>query len=172
MMMSSGLQQLASASTVASVISPAGSITQTVRGFSSLPTNSSSAPARRALAGERRDRLRVPVVDDAVMARAHQPADDVAAHPAEADHAELHLPLLSSSASAIAASSVFSARCEIALEMHAQRAPAALGQHVEIAARLRRLDDAEARLLAGHLEVLLRHRAVICRKTPLSGPPL
>src|ERR1700676_710630 len=39
---------------------------------------------------------------------------------------------------------------EIALQMHPQRPPAALGQHVEIAAGLPRLDDAEARLLAGH----------------------
>src|ERR1700731_1876663 len=47
----------------------------------------------------------------------------------------------------------FQAGLEIALEMHAQRAPAALGQHVEIAARLRRLDDAERGLLAGHREI-------------------
>ena len=38
--------------------------------------------------------------------------------------------------------------------MHAQCAPAAVGQHVEIATRLRRLDDAETGLLAGHGEIL------------------
>ena len=38
--------------------------------------------------------------------------------------------------------------------MHAQRAPAALGEHVEIAAGLGRLDHAEARLLARHGEIL------------------
>src|SRR5947208_989867 len=67
-------------SIVVSVIFPAGSITQAVRGLSSLRTKSSSVPA--------------------------------------------------------------------------QRAPAALGEHVEIAARLRRLDDAKARLLAWHRQIL------------------
>ena len=37
--------------------------------------------------------------------------------------------------------------------MHAQRAPAAFGQDVEIAAGLGRLDHAEAGLLAGHGEI-------------------
>ena len=35
------------------------------------------------------------------------------------------------------------ARIDVALEMHAERAPAALGQNAEIAARLRGLHDAE-----------------------------
>ena len=39
--------------------------------------------------------------------------------------------------------SAFEAALDIRAQMHAQRAPAALGQHVEIAARLRRLDHAE-----------------------------
>ena len=45
-------------------------------------------------------------------------------------------------------------RTKAALEMHAKRTPAALGEHVEIAARLRRLDDAEACLLARHRQIL------------------
>src|SRR3954468_14059738 len=45
-------------------------------------------------------------------------------------------------------------RLEVALEMYPQRAAAAFGQHVEIAARLRRLDHAKTRLLAGHREIL------------------
>jgi len=49
---------------VASVILPAGSITQAVR---------------------------VLVVDHRRVAVLHQPADDIAAHPPQADHAELHL---------------------------------------------------------------------------------
>ncbi len=48
------------------------------------------ARARRALGYERRDRLGVDVVDDAGVAARMQPADDVRAHPAETDHAELH----------------------------------------------------------------------------------
>ena len=46
--------------------------------------------ARRALGCERRDGLGADVVDDAGVAVAHQAAHDVRAHPAEADHAELH----------------------------------------------------------------------------------
>ena len=38
-------------------------------------------------------------------------------------------------------------------EMHAQHPPFALGQHLEIAARLRRLDDAEGVFLVRHLEI-------------------
>src|SRR5258707_3793072 len=45
-------------------------------------------------------------------------------------------------------------RFQVALEMHPQRAPAAFGEHVEITARLRRLDDAETGLLAGHGEIV------------------
>src|SRR5947209_6734434 len=45
-------------------------------------------------------------------------------------------------------------RFQVALEMYPQRAAATFGQHVEIAARLRRLDDAETGFLAGHREIL------------------
>ena len=72
------------------MISPAGTITQTARGASSFAASSSSdeapvAPSPRELL----DGVGVDVVDDAVVAVAHQPADDVRAHPPEADHAEL-----------------------------------------------------------------------------------
>ena len=40
--------------------------------------------------GEAGDGLRVLVVDHGGVAVVHQPADDIAAHPPEADHAELH----------------------------------------------------------------------------------
>src|SRR5580658_3055495 len=43
---------------------------------------------------------------------------------------------------------------EIALEMHAQRTPATLGEHAEIASRLRCLDHAKAGLLARHRQIL------------------
>jgi hypothetical protein len=46
------------------------------------------------------------------------------------------------------------ARLEIALQMHAQRAAAALGEHIEITACLRGLDDSKACLLARHREIL------------------
>ena len=80
---------LASASMVDSVILPAGSITQTVRGFSSLPTKSSSSPRRCApSAASAATAFGVLVVDDGRVAVPHQPADDIAAHPPQADHAE------------------------------------------------------------------------------------
>src|SRR5215470_1716432 len=43
---------------------------------------------------------------------------------------------------------------QVAGDVRAQRAPAALGQHVEIATRLRLLDNPEGIGLAGHREVL------------------
>ena len=82
-----------------------------------------------------------------------QPADDVAAHAAQADHAELHRAspdiLLIRAPSYGALSSLHSRPATVA-EMHAQHAPTAFDQHVEIAARLRRLDNAEAVVMAGH----------------------
>src|SRR5260370_12865176 len=45
---------------------------------------------RRALSGKAAHRVGALVIDDAVVPGTHQPAHDVAAHPAEADHAELH----------------------------------------------------------------------------------
>ena len=59
--------------------------------------------------------------------------------------------------------------------MDAQRSSSALGKHVEIATRLRRLDDAKARLLAGHLEIssvggdLQEHAAVRPALVGLAG---
>ena len=83
----------ASSVTVLSVISPAGTITQAARGLLELGDEVlERVGAGRALAGERRDRVGVDVVDDALVAVAHQPADEVRAHPPEADHAELHGP--------------------------------------------------------------------------------
>ena len=69
----------------------AGSMSQRARGFSSLATKSSSEPAPVAPSRlELLDRVGVDVVDDAAVAVAHQPADEVGPHPAEPDHAELH----------------------------------------------------------------------------------
>ena len=77
--------------TVVSVISPAGTITQARRGASSLATKSSSEVAPVApSASSADDRVGADVVDDARVPVAHQAAHDVGAHPAEADHAELH----------------------------------------------------------------------------------
>ena len=45
---------------------------------------------RRPLASKRADRVVAFVVDDAAMPGAHQPPHDIAAHPAEPDHPELH----------------------------------------------------------------------------------
>jgi hypothetical protein len=55
--------------------------------------------------------------------------------------------------------------------MRVERPPAPFGQNAEIAARLRRLDHAEARLAAGMPRSKFGS-AVIWRKTPEFGPPL
>ena len=44
-------------------------------------------------------------------------------------------------------------RRDMGAEMHAQHPPVALGQHLEIAARFRRLDDTESVFLVRHLEI-------------------
>src|ERR1700737_2740707 len=101
MMTSPACSSFDSASMVASVILPAGSITQAVRGFSSFLTKSSRALAPTA------------------------PSAAIAAPPFEAT-----------------------------FEAHTQATAAALGQHAEIAARLRGLDHTEGGLLTGHGEIL------------------
>ena len=72
---------------VLSVISPAGTITQTARGFSSLAANSCErVSAIDALGGERINSVGADVVADTAVAVAHQAPHDVGAHPAESDH--------------------------------------------------------------------------------------
>src|SRR3954470_4811563 len=98
--MSPGSSRPDNSTIVPCVIAPAGNMTQTARGLSSRRTNSARSwlprapppprPRARPLAGERPDRLVAFGVDDAAMAGAHQPPHDIAAHPAEPDHPELH----------------------------------------------------------------------------------
>src|SRR5216683_1191686 len=102
-----------------------------------------------ALARQLAHRVAVGVEDDALMAAAHQPADDVAAHPSETDHSKLHA--ISSPWKTISGEARLDRRfqrgepgLDIAAEMDAQGAPTALGEDIEVAARLRRLDGAEA----------------------------
>ena len=81
----------ATASTVDSVISPAGTITQTERGALSFAARSSSEEAPSAPSpGQGRDRVGVDVVGDDLVAVPHQAARHVGAHPAEADDPEFH----------------------------------------------------------------------------------
>ena len=47
-----------------------------------------------AFAGERLHRIGAAIVDDELVAAAHEAARHVRAHPAEADHSELHYALL------------------------------------------------------------------------------
>ena len=57
-------------------------------------------------------------------------------------------------------------------EMDPQQAAAARGEHLEIAARLRQLDRPEAVALSRHRQYPPRSSQVICRNTPVFGPPL
>ena len=76
------------------------------------------AGADRTIGRERRDRLRILVVNDGGVSVLHQPADDIAAHPAQADHAELHwCPLIQRIVDR--GIELLQSRFEIALEMHA-----------------------------------------------------
>ena len=127
------------------------------------------------------------------MPAAHQPAHHVGAHPAEPDHSQLHAcssqyrsasvaPALSKRVltsqwnlvqmpPALTASRMCQAGCNILPEMHPQRAASAFGEHLEIAARLRGFHNAEGIFLPGHRKVTASSQ-VICRNTPVFGPPL
>ena len=80
-----------SSSIWASVASPAGTMIQTARGFSSFETSSAIENARdRALALDLLRLLRRPVVGDDLVAVPHQAADHVRAHPTETDEPDPH----------------------------------------------------------------------------------
>ena len=128
--------------------------------------------AGRAFLGERADGVRDRVVDDALVAAAHQAPHHVGAHPAESDHSELHVDSSSLNERAVTAGATFlspapsrsprraccSPARHVGAEVDAQRAPAALGEHLEVAARLRGLDDAERVLLPRHRQVRAHRR--------------
>ena len=61
---------------------------------------------------------------------------------------------------------------DIRAQIHPQQTASAFGQDPEVAQGLGGQGHAEGELAAGHVEVDARGRAVICRKTPLLGPPL
>src|ERR1700730_14338156 len=65
------------------------------------------ARAERAVGSNGCDRLRILVVNDGGVSVFHQPADYIAAHPTEADHAELHFLYPQFNAWWIALSSIF-----------------------------------------------------------------
>ena len=94
MMMSPSANRAASSSTV-SPVKAAGTMTHAARGAVSLATKSSSevAPVAPSPSSSSTDGL-VDVEHDALVAVAHEAADQVGAHPPESDHAELHSPLL------------------------------------------------------------------------------
>src|SRR6476620_8156368 len=154
MMTSPGCISFASASMVASVIGPAGSITQAVRGCSSFATKSSSelAPLAPSAASPATALESLSYTTDVwpflISRRTMLPP----IRPR---------PIMPSCIRKIPLVERFGyggiqrgkRRLEIALEVDPQRAPAAFGQHVEIAARLRCLDDAEARFLSRHRQI-------------------
>ena len=69
---------------------PAASSRRRAAAFSLATRSAIESRADGAFAGERRDRFRADVEDDAFVAAAHEPARDVGAHPSEPDDAYLH----------------------------------------------------------------------------------
>ena len=91
MIVSPGSRCSSSSAICASVASPAGTMTQTARGFASAATSSAiENDGLRALAGDLLGLLRRPVVDDDLVPVADEPADHVGAHPAETDEPDAH----------------------------------------------------------------------------------
>ncbi len=89
----------ATSCTELSVISPAGTITQTERGGVELLGHLlQRADAGGALVGQVLDRVGADVVDDAIVSVLHQAAHDVRSHPPQSDHSELCHCLSSSDA--------------------------------------------------------------------------
>ena len=102
-----------------------------------------------AVATERGNSLGIAIVNDDLMAMLHQAARDIAAHPPETDHADLHCPhSLHARVRWTAASSAARPDFKSPLRWTRKRAAAAFEQNVEIAARLRGLDHAKARAVA------------------------
>jgi hypothetical protein len=91
MIVSPASSSAASDWTVLSVGPPDGTITHTARGFWSFATSSSRLFAGGgALLREAGDDIGASVIDHARVAALHQTADHVPAHPAQADHPDLH----------------------------------------------------------------------------------
>src|SRR6202171_4158693 len=160
-----------SASIVASVILPAGSMIQAVRGLSSLLTKSSRAPAptapSAAMAATAFGSLSKTTVECPCFISRRTMLPPIRPKPIMPSCIGILYCCVSTTRSgnrvcdhALIQRIVnrgiqyLQSRLEIALEMHAQRTAAALGQHVEIATRLRRLDHAESSLLTGYRDIL------------------
>ena len=145
-----------------SVILPAGNMTQSGRGGRNC-CHQLVQPrrARRAVAAERGDRFGVAIVNDRLVAVAQQTARNIAAHAPETDDADLHVPNsfppLTPRFTPDSRHGAFDrgfergeAGSQIAVKMHPQRAPAAFGKNVEIAAGLRGFHHAETRAVPGN----------------------
>ena len=123
-----GGEELGELPITCSVICRPAASTQTARGGRErLHQLVETSGACRAVAAQRGNRLGVVVVNDRLVAIFNEAAGDIAAHAAETDHADLHNPLRSRQCTLTAASSRRGRR-QIALEMHPERAPAALEQ--------------------------------------------
>src|SRR5262249_10353489 len=133
------------------------------------------ARRRCALARKLADRLGILVENDAAVAVPHEPAHDVAAHAAEADHSQLHrdAPYNEGQPSALRAARSISAR-------PAAPSPAICARNTRRprSASTRKSPRACAAWIMTN--VALRPgtgrscpgSAVICRNTPVLGPPL
>ncbi len=110
--------------------------------------------AGRAVTLETDNRLGLVVIDHGLMSVLDQPAGNIAAHAAKTDDANLHRKLRSRQRAVKCSLEFGEAGFQIALDMNPQRAPAALDQHVKIAARLRRFHNAKARAMRRDRQIL------------------
>ena len=159
MMMSSGSSRPPRCSTVSSVIRPAGSITQTARGFSSSAFTISAsdctavapsfASASRGLALASNTTQWCPAfIRRREMLPPMRPSPITPICICFTPYRKTRY----SSAASIARASSGQSRIDI-LEVDPQRATATLHQHLEVAAGLRGLDHAEAVGMAGHVDI-------------------
>ena len=91
------------------------------------------------------------------MAAAHQPPHDVGAHPSQTDHSKLHdpsfLPFALGQRLLDGPADRGQAGVDVLADVDSKRAPAALGQDLEVPSRLGGLDDTEGVLAPGHRQV-------------------
>src|SRR5580704_6158881 len=142
---------------VSSVMRPAGSITQTARGLPSAFTRSASDPAAVAPSFAKASRALALVSNTAQWCPAFMSRRTILPPMRPKPIMPSCIGLLPIFRLCQRVSNGVLERCQaggdVRAEMDAQEAPVAFGQHFEVAARLRRLDDAKGVFLIRHLQI-------------------